>query len=497
MKDTLEALSKKLAVYERKAKREQKARLSAEQQLENYSRELYETNQSLQASLISAKKKQTELEFLAKASDDVISKLSMTELMLNTVELTGNFFSADHGFFLVTKLGSPVDLNNTQLWNRGTGWSLNQEFLLAYMEYLPLAQDAVFQSWSVAPIHSQEKGQLAGFNWLVYFNIQLHNEQKVWITFLTRAEYLDKESLFVLNTAKGHLLNGIKHRLSDVQMIENRSKLNDSVTSLERAKSQLMQYEKMALLGQLSAGVAHEINNPIAFIRSNMEILLDDLKVYNTLYRDIKQHLSEHHSLNLKSFEQFISEADIDYIATDAFSLLRSNIDGIDRIRDIVDSLKTFSHSGKTQFCEMSIVDCIEAALKVSSLQCHHSIENELTDYLPFIMGNKGQLQQVFVNLFVNAFYAMNDHGVLSITARNTDNLLVIQVTDTGSGMDEKTLKQLFTPFFTTKPVGEGTGLGLSVSFAILEAHDATITVKSVAGVGTTFEISFIKMSVE
>jgi two-component system NtrC family sensor kinase len=178
----------------------------------------------------------------------------MTELMLNTVELTGNFFSAEYGFFLMTKLGSTEDLNNTQLWNKETGWSLDQEFLLACMEYLPLAQDAVYQSWSVAPISLKEKGQLAGFNWLVYFNIQLHNEQKVWITFLSRAEYLDKESLFVLDTAKGHLLSGIRRRLTDVQMIENRSKLNDSVTSLERAKSQLMQYEKMALLGQLSAG---------------------------------------------------------------------------------------------------------------------------------------------------------------------------------------------------------------------------------------------------
>ncbi|MBA6304518.1 sensor histidine kinase [Colwellia sp. MB02u-14] len=497
MKDALESLRKQLAVYERKAQRERKARCLAEQQLENYSRELYETNQSLQASLVNAKKKQAELEFLAKASDDVISKLSMTELMLNTVELTGNFFSAEYGFFLVTKLGSTVDFNNTQLWNKETGWSLNQEFLLAYMEYLPLAQDAVYQSWSVVPIPLKEKGQLAGFNWLVYFNIQLHNEQKVWITFLSRAEYLDKESLFVLDTAKGHLLSSIRRRLNDVQMIENKSKLNDSVTSLERAKGQLMQYEKMALLGQLSAGVAHEINNPIAFIRSNMEILLDDLKVYNALYRDIKHHLSEHHSLNLESFEQFISEADIDYIATDAFSLLRSNIDGIDRVRDIVDSLKTFSHSGKTAFCEMSIVGCIEGALKVSSLRYNHNIENELTDYLPFIMGNKGQLQQVFVNLFVNASYAMDNDGVLSITGRETDDSLIIRVSDTGSGMDKKILKQLFTPFFTTKPVGEGTGLGLSVSFAIIEAHDATITVKSIEGVGTTFEISFIKMSVK
>jgi len=497
MKETIEELNTRLGIFQRKAEREQKARFAAEKQLEDYSRELYESNQSLQVSLANSNKKQAELEFLSKASDDVISKLSVIELVLNTVELTGNFFSAQYGYYLITKLGSPVDINHTQIWNKETGWSIDKEFLLASMEYLPIDQDLVFQSWCVTPIKSEDASKLGGFKWIVYFNVQLNDDQKVWITFLSHAEYLDEESLFVLDTAKGHLLSGISRRLTDVKMIENNVKLKDSITSLEKAESQLMQSEKMALLGQLSAGVAHEINNPIAFIRSNMEILLDDMKVYNTLYREIKNHLVEHNSLNLKIFEQFISRADIDYIANDAVSLLRSNIDGIDRIRDIVDGLKTFSHSGKTDLTEMSIVDCIEGALQVASLWYKHSVENTLTNHLPYIMGNKSQLQQVFVNLFVNASYAMENNGVLSITSMENTNSLVIQVTDTGMGMDKKTLQQLFTPFFTTKPVGEGTGLGLSVSYAILQAHDATINVKSVEGLGTTFELSFNKISVK
>ena len=497
MRAVVDELNKRLAVFQRKAERERKARFLAEQQLENYSRELYATNQSLQASLASSKKKQAELEFLTKASDDVISKLSVIELILNTVELTGNFISAQYGFFVMTKSGSPVDLNNTQIWHKEIGWSLDKQLLLASMEYLPLAQDLVFQSWCVAPIYSDGAEQLAGFKWIVYFNVELHNEQKVWITFLSRAEYLDEESLFVLNTAKGHLLSGIRRRLTDVQILESTNKLKDSVSSLARAESQLMQSEKMALLGQLAAGVAHEINNPIAFIRSNMEILLDDLKVYNRLYKDIKNHLSEHNTLNLQLFEQFISHADIDYIANDSFSLLRSNIDGIDRIRDIVDSLKTFSHSGKSAFCEISVVDCIEDALKVACLKYQHKVENDLTNALPLIIGNKGQLQQVFVNLFVNASYAMDKGGVLTITASQNDDSLIIKVSDTGMGMDKNTLRQLFTPFFTTKPVGVGTGLGLSVSYAIIEAHDARINVKSVEGEGSTFEMIFIKASAQ
>ena len=497
MNEIIDELNKRLGVFQRKAEREKKARFAAEQQLENYSRELYESNQTLQASLASSKKKQAELEFLSKASEDVISKLSVRELVLNTVELTGNFFSAQYGFFLMSKLGSPVDLNSTQIWNKEAGWSIDKEFLLASIKYLPIAKDLTFKSWFVSPIKSEDAKKLAGFKWIVYFNVQLNNDQKVWITFLSHAKYLDKESLFVLDTAKGHLLNGINRRLTDVQIIENQVKLKDSVTSLEKAKSQLMQSDKMALLGQLSAGVAHEINNPIAFIRSNLEILLDDLKVYNTLYRNIKNHLVNHNTLTLERFDQFISKADIDYIANDSLSLLRSNIDGIDRVRDIVDSLKTFSHSGKTEFSEMSIVDCIEGALQVASLWYKHTVENTLANHLPYVKGNKSQLQQVFVNLFVNASYAMKDNGVLTITAKEDANSLVIQVSDTGMGMDKKTLQQLFTPFFTTKPVGEGTGLGLSVSYSILEAHDATINVRSVEDVGTTFEISFTKASIK
>ena len=497
MKDVIEDLEVRLAVFQRKADREQKARFLAEQQLENYSRELYETNQSLQASLARSKKKQAELEFLFKASDDVISKLSIKELLLNTIELTGNFFSAEYGFFLITKSGSPVDIDNTQIWNQNAGWLLDKNFLLASMQYLPIAEDPVYQSWCVSPIHAGKTEILAGFKWIVYFNLELHNEQKVWIIFLNQTESLDEESLFVLDMAKGHLLSGFNRRLTDVQMVENKDKLNASITSLEKAESQLMQSEKMALLGQLAAGVAHEINNPIAFIRSNMEILLDDLKVYNQLYRDIKHHLSNQGTLDLGGFEKLISQADIDYIATDSFYLLRSNIDGIDRIRDIVDSLKTFSHSGKNELCQMSIVDCIEDALKVASLWYQTPVVNTLTNHLPFIIGNKSQLQQVFVNLFVNAFYAMESDGLLSISAKENVDSLNIQVTDTGCGMDKKTLQQLFTPFFTTKPVGEGTGLGLSVSYAIIEAHDATINVKSVVGVGTTFELSFTNISVK
>jgi signal transduction histidine kinase len=447
----------------------------------------------LQVSLASSKKKQAELEFLDKASDVIISELSIKELLFNTVELTGNFFSAECGFFVITQAGVPEELDKTQIWYKKSGWSPKKELLFAAMECLPLAQDEVYASWLVSPIDSENSEKLAEFSWIVYVNLELLNDRKAWIVFLSRAEYLDEESLFVLDTSKRNLLSGILRRLSDVRILERTNQLQDSVSSLEKAKNQLMQSEKMASLGQLAAGVAHEINNPIGFIRSNMEMLFDYLKEYDALHKDIKHHLSVSGPMNKRMFEELCSNADIDYIENESKDLMQSNIDGIDRIRDIVDSLKTFSHSGGSTFCEMSIVSCIDDALKISwnALKYGHKVENTLTHSLPLITGNTGQLQQVFVNLFVNAAYAMKNGGVLSISSKQSANSLTIQVSDTGMGMDKDTLRQLFTPFFTTKAVGVGTGLGLSVSYAIIEAHDAKINVSSVKSVGTTFEICF------
>jgi signal transduction histidine kinase len=120
-----------------------------------------------------------------------------------------------------------------------------------------------------------------------------------------------------------------------------------------------------------------------------------------------------------------------------------------------------------------------------------HQVDNQLTDLCPLVLGNLGQLQQVFVNLFINAAYAMERGGKLSISHTEHNQRVNIHVKDTGCGMNEVTISKLFTPFFTTKPVGIGTGLGLSISHAILEAHDVQVTVDSKIGLGTTFHLSF------
>jgi signal transduction histidine kinase len=319
------------------------------------------------------------------------------------------------------------------------------------------------------------------------------NDRVAWIAFLSADDHLDVESLYVLETVRGHLLNGIRRRISDVRILKRTVQLQDTVSSLDVAKRQLVQSEKMASLGQLAAGVAHEINNPIAFVYSNTQVLKDYLEDFINLDKTIRKVLHDKKSLDEPLYESLCERMDLSFLQDDSLSLVHTNLEGLHRVKEIVDNLKSFSHAGDEVFSNISIFDCVESALKIAwnSLKYEHQVDNQLSKDIPPILGNIGQLQQVFVNLFMNAAQAMEGGGTLTISQTLSAKTLTIQVSDDGCGMDEDTVNKLFTPFFTTKPVGIGTGLGLSISFAILEAHSAEIQVNSKIGQGTSFNLIF------
>jgi two-component system NtrC family sensor kinase len=490
---SVENLEKRIAVLERKINREKFARNLAENQLEKYSQEIYETNRSLQRSLASSKKKQAELEYLANASSEVVSDISLKELMTSTVSLTGQFFFAECGFYLVTKDGSFENNNQGKVWFGGNEWRQDLDLMENISHLLPLEQQEQFDSWLVSPLSETTTSFLGDYKWLVYVNFTMLNNKIGWIVFLSSAEYLDEEALYVLEMARGHLLSGIGRRLSDVKMLKRTIELEESVNHLKHAKKQLIHSEKVASLGQLAAGVAHEINNPIAFVRSNMEVLNQYIIDYKSLHSAIKQKIVKDEFLDLASFEALCESIELNYINADSIELLDSNIEGLERVKDIVENLKSFSHAGVEEYKQVSLFDCIDSGLKIAwnVLKYEHRIDNNIQPSCPTIIGSKGQLQQVFVNLFVNAAHAMEKGGTLSISQSATAETIVIHVKDDGMGMDEETLNQLFIPFFTTKPVGVGTGLGMSVSYAILEAHGVNVTIDSAVGIGTTFHLSF------
>ena len=484
---------KRISVLERKAAREKKARNLAESQLEEYSRKIYETNQSLQIALHSATQKQSELKYLGMASSCVASERPLEDMIANIVELTGKFCRAYCGKYLVTDQNNQLKGDIPQVWQSKSGWHLNQELEDLITANLPLSLGELKRSWTISSVKSTNKGIDDTHYTLFYINFALADQHLGWLAFLTQADIVSDEILSVLATAKEHLLSGIRRRLTDERILRRNTQLQESLDKLEKARRQLIQSEKMASLGQLAAGVAHEINNPLAFIRSNMEVLKQYLTDYQTFHKNLEVQLQADGKLDSCFYQEQSTNIDLPYISEDSGDLMISNISGLDRVKEIVENLKSFSHAGDEALIPISIFDCVAAALKVTNslFKYEHHIENSLSQTCPAITGNAGQLQQVFINLFVNAAYAMEGGGKLSISSTQIGNKLVIKISDTGCGMDEETLTQLFTPFFTTKPVGVGTGLGLSVSYAILEAHHVGVEVNSELGKGSTFNLSF------
>jgi two-component system NtrC family sensor kinase len=260
---------------------------------------------------------------------------------------------------------------------------------------------------------------------------------------------------------------------------------------LQRLQAQIVHSEKMASLGQLAAGIAHELNNPVGFVYGNMDIL-------NQYVGGLIKLLNYYDEANLPedtaSGAALIKEQ-IDYEASleDLSSIICDCRDGAERIRDIVQNLRTFSRLDEAELKKTDIHEGIDSSIRL--LSRHFSADNIklIRDYgkLPPMDAFAGQLNQVWMNLLVNAAQAVSGGGgEVRITTRADGESAIIAVSDTGCGIAPEHLNRIFDPFYTTKPVGEGTGLGLSISFGIVERHGGKITVNTVLNEGTTFTVT-------
>lgn len=268
------------------------------------------------------------------------------------------------------------------------------------------------------------------------------------------------------------------------------------IQKLQEAQQQLLQAEKMASVGQLAAGIAHEINNPIGFVNSNMNSLQTYVK---TLFDVIDQTAQVIDQIELpaesrQKLANINKVADLDFVKEDFTDLVRESLDGLKRVKDIVQSLKDFSHVGETEWQEADIHQGIDSTLNIvkNEIKYKASIEKRY-GVLPPVQCIISQLNQVFMNLFINAAHAIKEKGVIAInTGTETKegvDYVWIKVTDTGGGIAPENLNRIFEPFFTTKPVGSGTGLGLSLAYGIIKKHNGQISVQSAVGKGTRFTI--------
>jgi two-component system, NtrC family, sensor kinase len=282
------------------------------------------------------------------------------------------------------------------------------------------------------------------------------------------------------------------------ELEDSNSKLTKTNVNLKNTQKQLVHSEKMASIGQLAAGVAHEINNPTGFVSTNLHTMTEYLLVYKNLFYQMDELIAcfengeaaEKISTILKEVNLIKEEEDFPFILEDAFQLLNESSDGANRIKKIVQDLRKFARPDSMDFQSANINTAIEDALRLTSNELKYKCEvvKELGD-LPEISCRIDQLTQVFVNLLVNAVHSITDHGIISIKSDLESNFILITVCDTGIGISKENITKLFDPFFTTKDVGMGTGLGLAISYGIIEKHDGQIEVESTPGKGTCFII--------
>jgi len=261
---------------------------------------------------------------------------------------------------------------------------------------------------------------------------------------------------------------------------------------LQAAQERLLQSEKMAAIGQLAAGVAHEINNPIGYVHSNLGSLQEYLHSLFSLIDGYERVLrSPDPKALLPEIDALRERLDIDFISKDLPQLMAESREGLERVTRVVRDLKDFSRTERDDAWKLTDLHAgLESTLNIvwNELKYSAKIEKRYGE-LPLVQCQPSELNQVFMNLLVNAGHAIGESGVITLSSGVDGETAWIAVADTGPGIAEDVLPRLFDPFFTTKPAGKGTGLGLPISHGIISKHHGRIEVENVPGGGACFRV--------
>lgn len=290
----------------------------------------------------------------------------------------------------------------------------------------------------------------------------------------------------------GSLTDITDRKLMEEALQQEGEELQLMVTKLNEAQSQLLQSEKLASIGQLAAGVAHEINNPVGFVNSNMGALRNYVDTLLKVIDGYDQALAKlpNHADIAVPIAQLKKQADLDFLKEDVTELVKESMDGLKRVKDIVQSLKDFSHVGETDWQMADLHHGIDSTLTIANNEFKYKATVEKHyGTLPLIKCLASQLNQVFMNLIVNASHAIKESGIITIRTGCESDWVWVEVGDNGMGIPAENLTRIFDPFFTTKPIGTGTGLGLSLSYNIVTKHGGKIEVASEVGKGTRFTV--------
>ena len=278
------------------------------------------------------------------------------------------------------------------------------------------------------------------------------------------------------------------------QVRDKTRELKNAYTELQNTQAMMVHSEKMKSLGELVAGIMHEINNPINFIYGNMTHLSNYSNDLIELIEDYTKYSASLKPEEKEEIEKKKEELDYEFLKTDMPDLIKSCKEGADRAKNIIQDLKSFSRMEEVSITDVDLVHEIDMTLNIlhNKLKNKAQIHKEYDEPLPKIEAFGGQLNQVFMNILDNAACAIENTGDIWIRIKKDEQgkNLHIEIEDNGIGMDEETSRKVFDPFFTTKPIGQGTGLGMSITHKIIKNHQGSITLESVKGKGTKFIIT-------
>ena len=301
-----------------------------------------------------------------------------------------------------------------------------------------------------------------------------------------------------IQSNEGKLAN-INQQL-EIKVEERTAELQDTLKELKNSQLQLIRSEKMATLGQMVAGVAHEVNTPLSYVQNNLEIIGQLTEQYEELIelvqglKAVKTDAAADGKIDklLADIVRASDEIQEDDLSSELKELIKDSLFGVEQITEMVLNLRNFARLDESKVKTIDVRECIEASLKIAGNSIRH--QEIVTDFMPTpeIKCSPSQINQVLVNLLNNAAQAMGEKpdGKIEVRTRADDSNVYVDVIDNGKGMSTEILNQIFEPFFTTKGAGEGTGLGMAISQQIMEQHNGDIKAVSTVGVGTTFTLT-------
>lgn len=439
--EKIEQYQQEVALLKKALSREHKARELLENKIANFEQAQFDINKELLSSYESARIREVQLQFLAFLSKANISDKSLNEITVYFADNIHQLFNGVHC------------LLGNQIINGKIQWQIKQPNHDWQLIKLPKSfVEQLNQSNKSNESSKANQWQRFRSNQFSYLDEHYPNQvvlsvefdvkqrQKVYIVLILEHYCYSDDFKDTLQIAASQFASMLEKQITDAELNFNYHKLKSTVKTLKKTQRQLLHSEKMASLGTLAAGVAHEINNPLSYLASNLETLDEYLTIINGELFDVSQ--SSSHKLSSK----------VTYVQDDLPKLITACSDATTRISEIVGSLRTFSRKEDDNVTDVNLKQVIHAALEIvsNSLKYNHVVKEEYHQNALICVGNFGQLQQVFVNLFVNASHAMPEGGTLKITSRSTEEELVISVSDTGQGMSNEIQKHIFEPFYTT-----------------------------------------------